>query len=228
MDSSDVPLLNEGIRSTAKHLSNSQTLLEDEARAWEDGVLEDLKQQRDCLVSMRELFDRRDRYARNNIPQLERQIEANERKLQGLRARPSGTVKPGDIERVEESIFKVSRWLPLPLYLIISQVDMLYAGQGIHCPTTCTWRVHPAVSAGGTGALPEEPVPYQPAASELEPGTSEILGAAGGQLAVVERSSRRDAGRCMILFRCFYSFTGLLYFGLFCCCVFAISCLLSL
>ena len=107
MDSNDVPLLNEGIRSTARHLSSSQSLLEDEARAWEDGVLEDLKQQRDCLVSMRELFDRRDRYARNNIPQLERQIGANERKLQDFRTRPSGTVKPGEIERVEDSIFKV-------------------------------------------------------------------------------------------------------------------------
>lgn len=107
MDSSDVPSLNEGIRSTARHLSNNQSLLEDEARAWEGGVLEDLKQQRDCLVSMRELFDRRDRYARNNIPQLERRIDVNERKLQELRARPSGTVKPGEIERVEESIFRV-------------------------------------------------------------------------------------------------------------------------
>lgn len=107
MDSNDIPLLNEGIRSTARHLSSSQSLLEDEARAWEDGMLEDLKQQRDCLVSMRELFDRRDRYARNNIPQLERQIGTNERKLQDIRTRPSGTVKPGEIERVEDSIFKV-------------------------------------------------------------------------------------------------------------------------
>ena len=107
MDGNDVPLLNEGIRSTARHLSSSQSLLEDEARAWEDGMLEDLKQQRDCLVSMRELFDRRDRYARNNIAQLERQIGTNERKLQDIRTRPSGTVKPGEIERVEDSIFKV-------------------------------------------------------------------------------------------------------------------------
>jgi hypothetical protein len=27
----------------AKHISNSQSLLEDEARAWDQGVLEDLK-----------------------------------------------------------------------------------------------------------------------------------------------------------------------------------------
>lgn len=107
VDSNDIPSLNEGISSTATHLSTSQSLLEDEARAWSQGVLEDLKRQRDCLVSMRELFDRRDRYARNNIPQLERQIEGNERKLQDLRTRPPGTVKPGDIEKVEDAIFKV-------------------------------------------------------------------------------------------------------------------------
>ncbi|CRG84149.1 Sorting nexin mvp1 [Talaromyces islandicus] len=106
VDTNDVPLLNDGINATARHLSASQSLLEDEARAWGDGVLEDLKRQRDCLVSVRELFDRRDRYARDNIPQLEKRIESNERKLQDLRARPQGTVKPGEIEKMEESIFK--------------------------------------------------------------------------------------------------------------------------
>ncbi|KAL4807520.1 hypothetical protein BDV18DRAFT_151535 [Aspergillus unguis] len=106
VDTNDVPLLNEGIKATARHLSASQSLLEDEARAWEDGMLEDLKRQRDNLVSVREMFDRRDRYARNNIPQLEKRIETNERKLQDLRAKPQGTVKPGEIEKVEESIFK--------------------------------------------------------------------------------------------------------------------------
>ncbi|PYI04376.1 sorting nexin Mvp1 [Aspergillus sclerotiicarbonarius CBS 121057] len=103
-DTNDVPLLNEGIKATARHLSASQSLLEDEARAWEEGMLEDLKRQRDCLVGVREMFDRRDRYARNNIPQLERRIENNERKLQELRARE--VVKPGEIEKVEESIVK--------------------------------------------------------------------------------------------------------------------------
>lgn len=107
VDTNDIPGLNTGITATARHLSTSQSLLEDEARAWTDGVLEDLKAQRDCLVSVREMFDRRDRLARNNIPQLERRIETNERKLQDLRARPSGTVKPGEAEKVEDSIFKV-------------------------------------------------------------------------------------------------------------------------
>ncbi|ETI21106.1 hypothetical protein G647_07450 [Cladophialophora carrionii CBS 160.54] len=104
IDPNDVPLLNEGIKSTAKHLATTQTLLEDEAKAWDNGVLEDLKSIRDNFVSMRDMFDRRDRYAKDNIPQLERRIEASENKLQQLRQKPPGQVKPGEIEKVESSI----------------------------------------------------------------------------------------------------------------------------
>ena len=111
-DTNDVPLLNEGISSAARHLETSQNLLEDEARAWDEGILEDLKRQRDTLVGMRDMFDRRDRYARDNIPQLERRIEANENKLAGIRARPEGTVKPGEAQKVEEAIMSVCSSLP--------------------------------------------------------------------------------------------------------------------
>lgn len=106
-DTNDVPLLNEGLNATAKHLSNSQTLLEDEAKAWDEGVLEDMKRQRDALVSMRDMFDRRDRYDKDNIPNLERRIQSNESKLTTLRGKPDGLVKPGEIEKVTESIIKV-------------------------------------------------------------------------------------------------------------------------
>lgn len=112
IDTNDVPLLNEGINATAKHLSTSQSLLEDEARAWDEGVLEDLKRQRDCLVGIRDMFDRRDRYARDNIPQLERRIEGNENKLHGLRTKPG--VKPGEAEKVEDAIIKAC----IPLHYI--------------------------------------------------------------------------------------------------------------
>lgn len=108
VDTNNVPLLNNGIHSTARYLQASQSLLEDEARAWNDGILEDLKRQRDCLVAMRDMFDRRDRYAKDNIPQLEQRIENNDRKLQDLRTRPEATVKPGEIEKVEDAIIKVS------------------------------------------------------------------------------------------------------------------------
>ncbi|MCJ1307817.1 Sorting nexin mvp1 [Agyrium rufum] len=103
-DTNDVPLLNEGILSAARHLETSQSLLEDEARAWDGGVLEDLKKQRDALVSVREMFDRRDRYSKDHIPQLERRIEANESKLATIRAKPEGTKRPGEQEKVEHAI----------------------------------------------------------------------------------------------------------------------------
>ncbi|OCK78398.1 hypothetical protein K432DRAFT_427320 [Lepidopterella palustris CBS 459.81] len=106
VDTNDVPLLNEGLNSTAKHMLASQSLLEDEARAWDEGVLEDLKRQRDCLVSMRDMFDRRDRYAKDNIPQLERRIESNENKLAAIRAKPEHLQKPGEAEKVEEAIVR--------------------------------------------------------------------------------------------------------------------------
>lgn len=104
IDTNDVPLLNEGIRATSKHMSQAQTLLEDEAKAWENGALEDMKMLRDNMVSMRDVFDRRDRYARDNIPQLEKRIQASETKLQTLRNKPAGQVKPGEMEKVEGSI----------------------------------------------------------------------------------------------------------------------------
>jgi sorting nexin-8 len=87
----------------------SQNLLEDEARAWDEGVLEDFKKQRDALVSLRDLFDRRDRYAKDNIPQLERRIENNEHKLTQLMSRPEGAaVKPGEQEKLEQAVKAVS------------------------------------------------------------------------------------------------------------------------
>lgn len=110
-DTNDVPLLNAGLQATAKHISNSQSLLEDEARAWDEGALEDLKRQRDALVSMREMFDRRDRYDKDNIPSLERRIQTNENKLTALRAKPEGLIKPGEIEKVTDAIIKVASLL---------------------------------------------------------------------------------------------------------------------
>lgn len=106
IDTNDVPLLNEGISSTAKHLTASQSLLEDEAKAWDEGVLEDFKKQRDNLVSIRDMFDRQERYAKDNIPQLEKRIEMNENKLAGLMAGSGG--KLGEQEKLEQAVRAVS------------------------------------------------------------------------------------------------------------------------
>ena len=103
-DTNDVPLLNDGLVSMAKHLRTAQSLMEDEAKGWEQGVLEDLKRQRDALVSLRDIFDRRERYDKDTVPLLERRIGKNEAKLAELRARPEGTLRPGEMEKVAQAI----------------------------------------------------------------------------------------------------------------------------
>ena len=131
VDTNDVPLLNEGLNSTARHLDQSRQLLDDEAKGWEDGVLEDLKRQRDTLVSVRDMFDRRDRYAKDNIPHLEKRIASNETKLQNIRNKPAEAIKPGEAEKVEDAIFKVSSHSLLShniLYLFFQLLLILRSG----------------------------------------------------------------------------------------------------
>lgn len=115
-DANEVPLLNDGLTAMSKHLRTAQSLLDDESRGWDEGVMEDLKRQRDSLVAVREMFDRRERLDKDNIPYLERRIQTNETKLAGLRSKPEGTVKAGEIERVAESIIKVLL-SPGPFYI---------------------------------------------------------------------------------------------------------------
>ncbi|KAM0342976.1 hypothetical protein ACHAPU_009006 [Fusarium lateritium] len=105
-DTNEVPLLNDGLVAMSKHLRTCQALMEDESRGWDEGVLEDLKRQRDALVSVREMFERRERLDKDNIPYLERRIQTNESKLASLRSKPEGAVKAGEIDRVAENIIK--------------------------------------------------------------------------------------------------------------------------
>jgi len=107
IDTNDVPLLNEGINSTARYMFLDQSIVEDEGKSWDEGVLEDFKRQRDGLVSMRDMFDRRERLAKDNIPQLERRIQGNESKLAGIRSNPDQQRNSGEAEKVEDAIMKV-------------------------------------------------------------------------------------------------------------------------
>ena len=62
---------------------------------------------RDGLVSMREMFERKTRLDRDNIPALERRIVSNEGKLQGINAKGEAA-KPGEAEKLESAISNVS------------------------------------------------------------------------------------------------------------------------
>jgi len=51
-------------------------------------LLEDLKRQRDGIVAMREMFDRRERMSGDQVPQLEKRITTAEKKIEVIKARP--------------------------------------------------------------------------------------------------------------------------------------------
>ena len=170
LDTNDVPMLNEGLNATAKHLSASQSLLVDEAKAWDEGVLEDLKKQRDCLVSVRDMFDRRERYDRDNIPQLEKRIKNNEDKLSVLRNRPEGQGKPGDIEKVEDAILKVRVSAQGFERTMLTE----YPGQTIHSCPISTPRLRQGVPEGRTQVLPAQSVRRQQTTPGLGAGTRQV------------------------------------------------------
>ncbi|KAK9453997.1 hypothetical protein V1511DRAFT_522493 [Dipodascopsis uninucleata] len=102
VDTNDLSLIQDGIKNVSKYLSNAQTLLEDESRGWEIGVLEDFKRHRDILISVKELFDRKEKLDMNNIPYLERRIHNNENRLKQMRDRSD--IKISEIDRVAHSV----------------------------------------------------------------------------------------------------------------------------
>lgn len=104
------PPINVSLGETAKYSDLHIGLLKDEAGAWDEGVLEDLKAHRDALVSMRDMFERRDQYERDTvgkIPNSEKRIKKNEEKLAALRDKPEGMVKPGEEDKIKQAIHKV-------------------------------------------------------------------------------------------------------------------------
>lgn len=191
IDTNDVPLLNEGIKGTAKHLSATQGLLEDEGRGWEQGLLEDLKTVRDGLVSMRELFDRKDRLARDNIPQLERRIQQNEQKLQGVKAK-GDAAKPGEAEKVEIAIVNVSV-PPIRTERRERRTDSGFAGQAEHRQPARARGLHQGMRARRAGVLPGDHLPHLAPAPGLGAGAGQVRRVGGGQLPRHGRRRRWDA-----------------------------------
>ena len=101
---STAPNIRMGLTITAKYFDISGSILSDESKGWEANALEDLKRERDNLVSMKEMLDRWEKVGGNNIPALEKRIISNDSKLESLRNAP--VPKPNDIVKLEESIIK--------------------------------------------------------------------------------------------------------------------------
>ena len=95
---------------------------------------------------------------KDNIPQLERRIEASENKLQQLRQKLQGTVKPGESEKVESSIISDKE-------SIVQQHARGGAHQGVY--------------TGRDSFFPAKPVCGKQTTSGLESRESQVCGNAG-------------------------------------------------
>ncbi|KAF9160112.1 Sorting nexin mvp1 [Mortierella sp. AD011] len=77
--------LSQGYSKIGTHISQVSNFLDEQAKATQRGMVEDLKRHRDLLVSVKELLQRRDRLREaGTIETLEKRIAANEAKLKTL------------------------------------------------------------------------------------------------------------------------------------------------
>ncbi|KAA8897386.1 hypothetical protein TRICI_006730 [Trichomonascus ciferrii] len=101
-EGNEMPAIKEGLLSASRYSSNVHELLRDESASIDIGFLEDLKQLREMLGSISDLFSRYDSLGGNNIPQLEQRIQLNEKKIATLNSKPD--TKPTEISRLRKSI----------------------------------------------------------------------------------------------------------------------------
>lgn len=92
-----------GLEQVSSHFQRTSTVMEDVANATLDIVLENLKRQRDLLVSFRETFERKDRLVVDTVESLNNRIKANQTKLIPLDGK-EGTEQ--EIERLKSAIEK--------------------------------------------------------------------------------------------------------------------------
>lgn len=149
----EVAGLNRGLMSVADQIEHCGRHLLDEGRHWDDGVLEDLKFHRDCLISLSELFDRRAKLDNDNIPQLEKRVQANEHKLGSLKSKPSEQFRAGEIEKLEEAIMKVSHFIcslsnVIDSIVCVLTVSSCQTGQNVNQCAAKPASSHPDLSPG--------------------------------------------------------------------------------
>ncbi|QSL66094.1 hypothetical protein MERGE_000469 [Pneumocystis wakefieldiae] len=96
--------INKGMSAVSKHFLTAQEFLEEEAKILSEGILEDLKSQRDNLIAIKNMFDRKDKLDINNISFLEKRINSNVNKLADLNMRSHLNLLSKN--EIEQSIMK--------------------------------------------------------------------------------------------------------------------------
>ncbi|KAI8138095.1 hypothetical protein BJV82DRAFT_699062 [Fennellomyces sp. T-0311] len=90
-----------GYEAVAKHMQRAGTILDDQALAGSNGVLENLKRHRDLLISFKEMMDRKEKLEVNQIDSLSKKISANKAKVNQNRGVPG---LESEVERLDAVI----------------------------------------------------------------------------------------------------------------------------
>ncbi|CAG8787614.1 769_t:CDS:2, partial [Racocetra persica] len=90
----------QGLEHVSKHFQTTSTIMENTSASTLESVLENLKRQRDLLVSFRETFERKERLSVDTIDSISTRIRSNETRLTSL---PSGDQ---EAEKLKASIQK--------------------------------------------------------------------------------------------------------------------------
>ncbi|CAN6674956.1 hypothetical protein TRVA0_074S00320 [Trichomonascus vanleenenianus] len=105
----DYTSIREGLDSASRYATSAKDLHRDQSLSTDIGVLEDLKQLRELIASIRELFIRHEKLGGNNIGQLEQRIALHERKIAGLQRNSSGNANSSsetEIKKLRAAIAK--------------------------------------------------------------------------------------------------------------------------
>lgn len=100
-DDGCVQQITRGLSRASARIETDCQLQQDEARGAQVGVLEEAKKLREALGSMRELFDRLEKYGGNNIPLLEKRIQQNQGRVTLARQRKA---LMSEIEKLDRAI----------------------------------------------------------------------------------------------------------------------------
>jgi len=92
------------LSSTSKTFLKTTGILDDESRAWDQGILQDLKMERDSITSLRQVFERRDKLV-DKTPGLEKSIDILVKKIAFIKERKDPP-REGEIETLEQQIGK--------------------------------------------------------------------------------------------------------------------------
>ncbi|CAO3592989.1 unnamed protein product [Absidia cylindrospora] len=106
-------LIVHGYEKVAKHMQKESSILDNQVSISADGVLENLKQVRDLLVSFRELVDRKEKLAADNSDILKKRISTAKTKItqhKGVPGMESEVDRLMDSLRSDEQELKDQKW----------------------------------------------------------------------------------------------------------------------